>query len=88
MAKISKNQMVKLQKKYKTDAAIGKLFGVSRQAVHQLRQKYGIDMVADKNRERNRDIARMYKNGVNGTRLSRTFDLSISQVYRIVAGQN
>jgi hypothetical protein len=48
MAKISKDQLVKLQKKYITDHAIGKLFGISRQAVHQLRNKYGIPPVEEK----------------------------------------
>ena len=37
MAKINKSQLIKLQGKYVTDDAIGKLYGISRQAVHRLR---------------------------------------------------
>ena len=42
MARIGKNQLIKLQKKYKTDEAIAKLYGITRQAVHRIRNKYGI----------------------------------------------
>ena len=42
MARITKSQLVTLQKKLKRDAAIGAEFGITRQAVHQLRKKYGI----------------------------------------------
>lgn len=84
MARISKGQLEKLQKKYATDGAIGKLFGISRQAVHQLRSRYGIAPVKDKNGGRNDDIVRQYARGATGTRLARKFDLSISQTYRII----
>ena len=84
MARISKGQMEKLQKKYKTDEAIGKLFGISRQAVHQLRTKYGIAPVAEKHAERNNEIIKMYQQGVSGTRLAKKFKLSISQAYRVI----
>jgi DNA invertase Pin-like site-specific DNA recombinase len=84
MARISKGQLEKLQKKYKTDEAIGKLFGISRQAVHQLRTKYGIDFVAEKHAERNDEIIKMYQQGVSGTRLAKKFKLSISQAYRVI----
>jgi Mor family transcriptional regulator len=84
MARISKGQLDKLQKKYITDEAIGKLFGISRQAVHQLRNKYGIAPVGDKHRERNEEIYRSYGQGISGTKLSKKFKLSISQTYRII----
>lgn len=84
MARISKGQMEKLQKKYKTDAAIGKLFGISRQAVHQLRTAYRIAPVSDKHRERNGEIIRAYGQGITGTRLAKKFKLSVSQAYRII----
>ena len=38
MPRITKSQLIKLQKKFKTDAAIGEQFGITRQAIHQLRK--------------------------------------------------
>ncbi|MBD3345627.1 MAG: hypothetical protein GF401_11245 [Chitinivibrionales bacterium] len=84
MARISKNQLIKLQKKYKTDDAIGKLYGITRQAVHQLRTKHGIAPVADKHKERDADIIKLYKNNVPGTKIAQKHKLSISQTYRII----
>jgi hypothetical protein len=84
MARISKGQLEKLQKKYKTDDAIGKLFRISRQAVHQLRVKYGIDPVENRNDARNEEIIKSYRQGVSGIRLAGKFKISISQAYRII----
>jgi len=84
MARISKSELVKLQKKLKTDAAIGAQFGITRQAVHQLRKKYAIESVIAKNDERNQKILGMYKAGKSGTDISKKFDLSVSQTYRII----
>jgi hypothetical protein len=85
MARIGKNQLVKLQEKYTTDKAIGKLYGISRQAVHQLRIKYGIVPVPEKNRKRDDEIVREYKQGTAGTRLAGKYKISVSQTYRIIA---
>lgn len=84
MAKITKAQLAKLQKKHKTDAAIGELFGITRQAVHQMRKKYGIDSSIVDNPQRNADIVKAYDSGASGTALSKKFDLSVSQTYRII----
>ena len=84
MARISKSQLEKLQKKYKSDGAIGELFGISRQAVHQLRSRYGISPVAHKNRERDAEIANTYRNGLSGIKVAKRFKLSPSQAYRII----
>ena len=84
MARISKVELIKLQKTLKTDAAIGEKFGISRQAVHQLRQKYELDYNKGKNKERNEKIAALYKKGVAGTEIANQLDVSISQVYRII----
>ncbi len=86
MARIGKQQMIKLQAKYKTDDSIGSLFGITRQAVHQLRKKYGISPVKDKHTERNGEIVRGYKSGVAGTKLAKKFKISVSQAYRIIRG--
>ena len=84
MARISKAQLVKLQKKYTTDAKIGKQFGITRQAVHQLRKKYDIESSIADNPERNAKIVKMYKGGTSGTAIAKKFDLSISQTYRVI----
>ena len=84
MARISKTQLIKLQKKLQTDAAIGEQFGITRQAVHQLRKKYGIDSSLADNPKRNADIVAMYEGGASGTALAKKFKLSISQTYRII----
>lgn len=84
MAKISKSQLIKLQKKFVTDAAIGEQFGITRQAVHQLRKKYEIDSSLVDNPVRNAEIIRLYSEGQSGTSLAKKFKLSISQTYRII----
>lgn len=84
MARISKGQLEKLQKKYRTDEAVGKLFGISRQAVHQLREKYGMGPVPDRHRARNDEVKKLYAGGISGIKLARKFRLSISQTYRII----
>lgn len=84
MACISKTELIKLQKTLKTDAAIGEKFDISRQAVHQLRVKYGIDADRAKNKERNEKIKALYKKGQTGIAIAQGLDLSISQVYRII----
>lgn len=86
MARISKAQLVKLQKKFKTDAAIGEQFGITRQAVHQLRKKYELESSLIDNPERNADIIAAYQKGASGTTIAKKFDLSISQTYRIING--
>jgi hypothetical protein len=84
MARISKAQLVKLQKKYCTDAKIGDLFGITRQAVHQLRKKYAVDSSIADNPERNAKIVKLYKAGTSGTGLAKKFELSVSQTYRVI----
>lgn len=84
MARISKSELIKLQKKLKTDAKIGEKFDITRQAVHQLRKKYGIESMIAKNDERNEKIVKAYQKGASGTALSKKFQLSVSQTYRII----
>jgi DNA-binding NarL/FixJ family response regulator len=84
MARISKTDLIKLQKKMKTDQAIGKKFGITRQAIHQLRKKYGIDSSYAGNPERNVKIVGLYKKGTSGTAIAKKLGLSVSQAYRII----
>jgi transposase-like protein len=84
MARISKVELIHLQKKLKTDEAIGIRLGVTRQAVHQWRKKYGIDSRWELNPARNKKILAMYKAGRTGTKIARKLGLSPSQVYRLI----
>lgn len=84
MARVGKNQLIQLQKKYKTDQAIAKLYGMTRQGIHRLRKKYGISLVAEKHKERNQNIITSYKEGMSVINLSKKYSLSITQTYRIV----
>jgi DNA invertase Pin-like site-specific DNA recombinase len=84
MARISKTELIKLQKKYTTDAKIGEMYGITRQAIHQLRKKYGVDSSIIDNPKRNAEIVKLYKSGKSGTALAKKFGLSISQTYRVI----
>jgi len=84
MARITKAQLIRLQKKFKTDAAIGREFGITRQAVHQLRKKYDIQSNLIKNPQRNEDLYNMYKEGISVKKLQKHYKLSCSQTYRII----
>ena len=84
MPRITKSQLIKLQKKFKTDAAIGEQYGITRQAIHQLRKKYGIDSSLVDNPKRNAEIVSLYEKGTSGTAIAKKFKLSISQTYRII----
>ena len=87
MQKISKSQLEKLQKKYHSDSKIGELFGISRQAVHQMRKKYGVPPVREKHASRNSEIIDLYKEGVPGTKIAKRLGLSRSHTYRIIESQ-
>lgn len=84
MPQISKRELRRLQKEHKTDAKIGQTFGVTRQAIQQLRFKYGIPAISNKNEKRNKNIVRMYKSRKRVTNIAKEFHLSISQIYRII----
>ncbi len=84
MARISKEQLIKLQKKFRTDARIGEQFGITRQAVHQLRKKYGIESMVTENVERNKEMIKLHNGGTAGMALAKKFKLSVSQTYRIL----
>ncbi len=85
MARIKKSDLIRLQKKLKRDAAIGAQFGITRQAVHQLRKKYGIPSVIENNPERNEEIVRLYSAGKSVAAIAKKFDLSVSYTYRIIS---
>jgi DNA invertase Pin-like site-specific DNA recombinase len=82
---VSKPQLLNLQKTLKTDAAIGAKFGVTRQAIHQIRILYKVPSVREKNKDRNAKIIRLRKQGIPTVKLCKEFGLAISQIYRILA---
>lgn len=84
MAKIGRKQLVKLQKKYKTDEAIAKLYGLSRQAVQQYRKRCGIAAIDDKYGERNETIRNLYKNGTSVIDIAKKYTMSTTHIYRIL----
>ena len=84
MARISKSELVRLQKKFHTDARIGEEFGITRQAVHQLRKKYAIDSRTAGNPERNKEMVTMRNAGKSVEAIAKKFKLSIPQTYRIL----
>lgn len=84
MARISKAELIRLQKKFKTDARIGEEFGITRQAVHQLRKKYGIESRTAGNPERNKEMVSMREAGHSVEAIAKKFKLSIPQTYRIL----
>ncbi len=75
MVRIRKLELIHLQKKLKTDEAIGIKLGVTRQSVQQRRKKFGIDSRWDLNPERNKKILAMYKAGRTGTEIARKVGL-------------
>ena len=84
MPRLSKAELIKLQKKLTTDDAIGKKFGVTRQAIFQIRKQYGIASNYVKHPERNAKIVALYKKGTAGTALAKKFGLSETHTYKII----
>ena len=85
--RITKEQIIILQRKFKRDGAIGAQFGITRQAVHQLREKYGIPAAKSGNAVRNEKMVKMYENGKSVSAIAKRFDMSIANAYRILTGK-
>ena len=84
MPRISKAELIRLQKKLKTDAAIGGQFGITRQAVHTMRKVYGIPPRFPDYAGRNAEIIAFRKKGMLEPALAKKFHLSISQIFNII----
>jgi len=86
MATLTKNDILAMRKKgYLTDSAIASQAGITRQAIHQLRKKYGLAKVKDRLKDRDREILAMYNSGCLADEIAKARDISISQVYRIIS---
>jgi hypothetical protein len=88
MARIGKNQLIQLQKRYRTDESIAKLYGLTRQGVHRIRTSYGIPPVAEKHAERDKEIVLLRNAGVSVLKLAKKFKLSATHIYRITDSGN
>lgn len=84
MVRITKPKLLRLQKTLKTDAAIGKKFGITRQAVHLWRRKFGVRCIRDKNKKRNDSIKAMHRKGLSAAKIGKRIGLSFGYVYRIL----
>lgn len=84
MSRISKVELINLQKALKTDERIAKKFKITRQAVQLMRKKYGIDSRLAKNPQRDRKMRAMYRSGKTGTEIAKKFGLSMSHTYRVI----
>lgn len=84
MAAIDKATLKKLKKKLGSDTLIGKKFGITRQAVHQLRVKYGIAAPTTDTRKRDKAILKAYKKFGHGPTVAQKFGLSEPRVYAII----
>jgi len=82
--RVSKARLIKLQKELVTDSAIGEELGITRQAVHQWRKKWGVGSSITDNSDRNAEMIEAYSAGETGTAIAKKFKLSISQTYRII----
>lgn len=83
---LTKARLQKLVDKGMTDEKIGEPYGITRQAVFQKRQKFGIVARTEKNKERNKEMRKLHKKGkgMTGMAIAKKFNMSTSQVYRII----
>jgi transcriptional regulator with XRE-family HTH domain len=82
--RISKPELIRLQKKHKTDEAIGKKFGVTRQRIYQIRRDYGILPIREKNKERNSRIIALRGKGISARTIAEKMGISESWVSEII----
>jgi DNA invertase Pin-like site-specific DNA recombinase len=90
LSNVTKEETRALRDRFGSDAKIADRLGVSRQSIYLLRKRHGIQskrsMKAKKSRNRKiRNEAT--RTGVKRIELSRSFNLSVSQIYRIL-GEN
>lgn len=86
MPRISKQELLRLQKTIGPDEAIGEKLGISRQAVHKMRQKYGIPSRWVNCHKRDAAIKSAYKRGTPVNALAEKYGISAVNVYRILKG--
>jgi Mor family transcriptional regulator len=84
MSRISKVELIKLQKALKTDERIARKFKITRQAVQLMRKKYGIESRLALNPQRDKKMRAMHKTGKTGMEIAKKFGMSLSHTYRVI----
>lgn len=84
MQKFSKQEFLRLQKKLVTDEKIGEKFGVTRQAIFQIRRKLGIESCKTPKLERNQKIMELHAKGQTVNAIAEKVGLSVARVYVII----
>lgn len=84
MPRFSKAELIRLRKKFKTDAAIGRKFKITRQYVYRMRKGYDIPAGLADTGGRNEKIIALFKKGMFGRAIAKKFGLSYSMIYRII----
>ena len=85
---INRTVMIRLQKKFKTDEEIGRqIGGITRQAVHQMRTKFGVPSLIVGNKDRNKRIRKLARSGECKLNLAKKFNMHHSSIYRICRGK-
>ena len=82
--RISKAELITLQKTLKTDKAIGAKFSITPQAVYYIRKKYGIPSRLPDNTKRNAKIVALYKRGMTKNAIAGAIGGTASLVYRLL----
>jgi len=85
---ITKFQLATLQKEHGSDQNIGANIGITRQAVHHLRKKFGLPSLRANSGERNRIIMVAYEKGKTGIEIGQKLGMSSSQIYRIIRSES
>lgn len=82
--RISKAELITLQKTLKTDKAIGAKFSITPQAVYYIRKKYGIPSRLPDNTKRNAKIVALYKRGMTKNAIAGAIGGTASLVYEVI----
>lgn len=88
MPRISKQELIRLQKKFITDEKIGEQFGITRSAIFQLRRKYGIESKKNKHAERNEKIIVLRAKGQKIIDIAEKVGISPVRTYAIIRELN
>jgi hypothetical protein len=83
MSPISKNELLRLQKKYGNDVEVGKKLGVTRQRIYHIRTKYGIPSTRADHSKRDDKLFAMREKGATFQVLSDKFGIARSNAYYI-----
>ena len=83
-SRLTKAWFLELRKKFNTDVAMGRALGVSRQCIHQHREKFGLGAVKGRNVDRNKEMHTRFISGESGISIGKAFGVSYSQTYRCI----